>query len=150
VGSFTNLLSFFICSLCFRVSMGYLGSGLAQAEPQLPKQSLALPYTELLTELLFDERRQGLPIPQMCPQSQLRRRAAQDLSNLTELLFGKPPWAPRPWVLPEASKAIPLEPMYPVLHRTWCVTQHPAHLGTGHTMSYEQHRMQTVVVASIG
>jgi hypothetical protein len=59
--------------------------GLAQTEPQLPKESLALAHPQVHPESFFDKGGQGLAIPEMGSQSINFRRVPQSAANRQEL-----------------------------------------------------------------
>jgi hypothetical protein len=75
--------------------MGNERPGLAQAELQLPKESLALAHPQVNPESLFDKGGQGFAIPEMGAQPINFRGVPQGAANLQELGLVERRWPTR-------------------------------------------------------
>lgn len=126
------------------------GPGLAQAEPQLPEQALALPDFQVHTEPQLQECRQGLAIPQASSlQADLCRCASQCTCHNLKLFRAQPAWTPWAVTIGEPIKAAFFKPPDPVLNRTGGIAKQLANLGAGQPLGNQQNRVQAVIVARI-
>ena len=135
--------------LPFRIGEGDLGPRLAQPKAQLPEQALALTHAQRDAVLLSDPDRQRFAIPQIAAQPGLPRRLAKSRADLFQLLLIQAPGPPSSLSLAQTYQALLLATANPILHRPRRVAQQPGHLGAGHSLGYQQHTVEAVVVAGI-
>src|SRR5664279_3607711 len=76
-GSTARIRSFFMRLLPLGVGVGQLWTRLAQAEPQLPEQALALADSQVDGERLLHPGRQRLAVPEVAAQPDLPWRLPQ-------------------------------------------------------------------------
>ena len=135
--------------LPFRIGEGDLGPRLAKPKAQLPEQALALTHAQRDAVLLSDPDRQRFAIPQIAAQPGLPRRLAKSRADLFQLLLIQAPGPPSSLSLAQTYQALLLATANPILHRPRRVAQQPGHLGAGHSLGYQQHTVEAVVVAGI-
>jgi predicted nicotinamide N-methyase len=127
--------------------LGEHWSGLAQPEPELTKQSLALTHAQANAVLVFDPGRQRLAVPQINRQTDIARSAAQNAVDFPQLCRVQPRRTSRALALGQARQSSLLKPTYPVLHRPWRVAEQTPHFRAGQALSHQQNTVQSVVIA---
>ena len=119
----------------------WIGSGqyrtrLAETELELPEQPLALAHSQLDSIALVDPCRQRLAIPQIHPHSRVTRLGPQNPIDLFHLLLVQPTGTAGPFSFRQASQALLVETMNPILDRTRRVAQQASHLRARHALRY--------------
>lgn len=133
--------------LPFGVGVGNAGTGLAQPKAQLPEQALALPNAQLDPVLLGNPGRQRLAVPQIPAQSQVPGHLAKSRIDLFELLLVQAPRPARSLPFSQSYQALGFEPPHPILHRTGGITQQFRYFWTGQTLCYQEHAVESMVIA---
>jgi hypothetical protein len=111
--------------------MGNEGPGLAQAEPQLPKEPLALAHPQVHPESLFDKGGQGLAIPEMCSQPINLWRVPQGAANRQELGLIERRWPTWAFGFCQTCESSLDKLFNPILYGSGGVTEALRNLGTG-------------------
>ena len=143
---FTSARSFFICLLCFGISVRNYRTRLAQSKPELPEHALTLPHTQCDVVPLLNKCSQCLAIPQVRGQTQISRRLSNGNADLFQLVVIQPSRPSRPSSFDQTSQTSLLESVNPILYRSWRITKEPRDLRTGHTLCYKKDTVKTVVV----
>ncbi len=99
------------CGVC----LGDAGPGLAQPKPQLPEQTLALPYPKVNPIFSGDPGRQCLAIPQIPAQSHISRRLAQNHVDVPEVLLVEASGATGSLPFTQPGQTIFFEAPHPIL-----------------------------------
>jgi len=128
--------SFFIIPLHLRVSMGNERPGLAQAELQLPKESLALAHPQVNPESLFDKGGQGFAIPEMGAQPINFRRVPQSAANRQELGLVERRWPTRAFGFCQTCEASLDKLFNPILYGSRGVTEALRNLGASQALRH--------------
>ena len=106
-----------MCLLPFRVGPGNRGARLAQAETQLPEQTLTLAHSQADPILPFDPGGQGFAVPQIAAQTQRAWHLPQGGVNLLQLFLAQPSRPPTTFPLTQAGQSRLLKSPHPILHR---------------------------------
>ena len=129
-----------------QVCSGQDRTRLAQPELERPEQPLAWAHSQWDSIGLVDPCRQRLAIPQIHPHPGVARLGPQDPMDLFHLFFVQPTGTAGPFSFRQASQALLVETMNPILDRTRRVAPQAGHLRTRHALRYQQDTMQPVVV----
>ena len=121
--------------------------GFAKPEIQVPEQTLALSHAQLNPITFVDPGRQRLAIPQVHAHAGVARLGSQHAVDFLDLLWVQATRTPRSFTLHQTTQTPLLKTMHPVLHRTRSITQQTRHFWARHTLSNQQHAVQTVIVA---
>ena len=116
--------------------MGNERPGFAQAEPQLPKESLALAHPQVYPESLFDKGGQGLAIPEMVSQPINLRRVPQGTANRQALGLIERWWPTRTFGFCQTCEASLDKLFNPILHGSRGVTEALRDLGTSQALGH--------------
>lgn len=129
-----------------RICSGQDRPRLAEPELELPEQPLALAHSQLDSVGLVDPCRQCLAIPQIHPHSRIARLGPQNPIDLLHLLFVQPTGTTGPFSFRQASQALLVKTMNPILDRTRRVAQQAGHLRARQALRYQEDTVQPVVV----
>lgn len=116
--------------------MGNERPGLAQAETQLPKESLALAHPQVHPESLFDKGGQGLTIPEVGSQPINLRRVPQGAANRQELGLIERWWPTWAFGFCQTCEASLDKLFNPILHGPRGITQALRDLGASQTLRH--------------
>jgi hypothetical protein len=98
-----------------RICSGQDRPGLAEAELELPEQTLALPHAQLDSIGFVDPCRQRLAVPEIHSHSRVARLGSQHPINLFHLLFVQPAGTTGSFSLRQAGQSLLVEVVNPVL-----------------------------------
>ena len=116
--------------------MGNERPGLAQAELQLPKESLALAHPQVHPESLFDKGGQGFAIPEMGAQPINFRRVPQGAAHRQELGLVERRWPPRTFGFCQTCEASLDKLFNPILHGARGVAEALRDLGASQALRH--------------
>ena len=133
--------------LLFQIGMGNHRARLAQPKAQLPEQALTLTHRQVNLEASLDPGTQRFSIPQCAAQADVARGLAQRPLHFFELRITQTSGTPGALPFAQPGQTSCLEPPDPILHRTGRVAQPPADLRTGHALRYQQHPVESVIIA---
>ena len=133
--------------LQFRIGVGNQGAGLAQSEAPLPKQPLALAYSQANPVAPLDPSTKGFPIPQRPVQAHLARGAAQRPIHLLQLRRTQTLGSSGSFPFYQPGQTPLFKAPNPILHRPWGITQKSTDLRAGHPLRHQQHPMEAMVVS---
>ena len=111
-----------MCLLPFRVGPGNRGARFAQAETQLPEQTLTLSHSQTDPILPFDPGGQGFAVPQIAAQTQRAWHLPQGGVDLLQLLLAQPSRPPAPFALAQSGHPLFLKSPHPILHGARCIS----------------------------
>lgn len=120
--------------------------GLAQAETQLPKESLALAHPQVYLEALFDKGGQGLAIPEMSTQPINLRRLPQCAADRQKLGLIEGWWPPRAFGFCQACEASLYKLFNPILHGSGGVTEAVRDLGASQALRHQENHVQPMII----
>lgn len=129
------------------IGMGQRGAWFTQPEAELTEHTLALPNTDGNAVPLFNPGTECFPIPEVSTQANLPGRVAQNLIHRLQLFFRQASGTSRSFSLQQARQTVSFKTTDPIFHRSWRISQKMCHLRAGHTLSYQKHSMETVIVA---
>ena len=101
-----------------RVRLGDLGAGLAQPEPHVAKDALALAHAQLHLVALVQMRREQLAVPQMTGMTKLLRIASQVTPQRRPLLSVQRSGPTRTRPVTQAGQSLGFKARHPALHRS--------------------------------
>jgi hypothetical protein len=136
-------------ALELRVGVGHLRSGLSKPVAQSAEQALALPCAEAHSQRPAEKGRQGLAIPDVRREAEVRRASPENAIDPSYLLWTKATWPARPVTLRKATQPLLLKAIHPVLHGAWRIPQQTAHLRTRHALGHQQHSMKPMVIPGV-
>jgi len=136
-----------MCFLGRGISMGQSGAWFAQAEAQLTEHPLALANPDGNAVPLRNPGTECFSIPEVPAQTNLPRRIAQNLIHRRPLFFRQASGSPRSLPLRQSCQTVSFKTTDPIFHRPWCIAQKMCHLRAGHTLGYQKHPMETMIVA---
>jgi hypothetical protein len=129
------------------IGMGQRGAWFAQPEAELTEHALALANPDGDAVPLLNPGTECFSIPEVPTQTNLPRRVAQNLIHRLPLFFRQASGPSRSFPLQQSRQTISFKTTDPILHRSWCIAQKMCHLRAGHALGYQQHSMETVIVA---
>ena len=138
--------SFFICPLGFGVGLGNNRARFPATKPQLAKQTLALPNSELNAVTLRQVVTEEFSVPKILGIPQLPRRQTQIASNLLDGFLVHGAWTPRAETFLQTGKATLFESFNPVLNRAAALPQHLRDFRTTESRTNKQNSVQPVVI----
>jgi hypothetical protein len=136
-----------MCFLHNRIGMGQRGAWFTQPEAELPEHTLALSNTEGNAVPLLNPGTECFPIPEVPTQTNLPGRVAQNLIHRLQLFFRQASGTSRSFSLQQSGQTVSFKTTDPIFHRSWRIAQKICHLRAGHTLGYQKHSMETVIVA---
>ena len=146
-GLAASLRSFFISGLRLGIGMGDQWAWFTQAEPQLPKEPLALANLQRQVKLLHQECGERLAVPDsaVC-HTGLDRRLSQSLLNQLHLRVVQPTRATGSLAFCQSGKTTLIKAPNPVFHRSGRIPKQPGDFRTGRSLGHQQDAMQSMVV----
>jgi hypothetical protein len=120
------------------ISMSDLRPRLPEAETQGLEQTLALPNTQVDTELTAQESAQRFAVPEICSEPNIFRRFPKNLSDSLQLLLSQSSWPSGSTPLLESSQTFALKTSNPILQCAWGIPKHSSGLSAGHALRYQQ------------
>jgi hypothetical protein len=136
-----------MCFLHNRIGMGQRGSWLAQPEAELTEHTLALANPDGNAIPLLNPGTECFSVPQVPAQTNLPWRVAQNLIHPLQLFFRQASGPSRSFSLQQSRQTVSFKTTDPIFHRSWRIAQKMCHLRAGHTLGYQKHSMETVIVA---
>ena len=136
-----------MCFLQCGIGLGQRGSWLAQPEAELTEHPLALANTDGNAIPLLNPGTECFSVPEVPAQTNLPRRVTQDSIHPLQLFFRQASRPPRSFPFQQSRQTVALKTPHPILHRPWCIAQKMGHLWTSHTLGYQKHSMETMIVA---
>jgi hypothetical protein len=136
-----------MCFLYRGISMSQSGAWFAQPEAQLTEYPLALANPDGNAVSLLNPGTECFSIPEVPAQTNLPRRIAQNLIHRRPLFFRQASGSPRSLPLRQSCQTVSFKTTDPIFHRPWCIAQKMCHLRAGHTLGYQKHPMETMIVA---
>jgi hypothetical protein len=136
-----------MCFLQYGIGFGLRGSWFGQPEAELTEHTLALANTHDDAISLLDPRTECFSVPDVSAQTDLPWRVAQDLIDSLQLFFRQTSGPSRSFPFQQSSQTVSFKTTDPILHRPWRIAQKTGHLRTGHTLGYQKHSMETMIVA---
>jgi hypothetical protein len=131
------------------VGVGDHRSGLAEAEPELTEEALALTYPEVHLELLFEVGREGLSVPEGSRKTDVLWTASERRLHRVHLGFREAARAAGAIPLGKTREPLNLESSDPVFHGASGVPEHSADLGGRHPLGDEEKSVEPVVVPGL-
>ena len=142
----TSGLGVFLSAFCTAGSAWPARSRLAQPEAELTKHTRALANPDGNAIPLPNPGTECFPVPQVPAQTNLPRRVTQNPIHPLLLFFRQASGPPRSFALQQSRQTASFKTTDPILHRSWRIAQKMGHLRAGHTLSYQQHSMETTIV----
>jgi len=136
-----------MCFLHNGIGMGQRGAWFTQPKAELPEHTLALPNTDSNAVPLLNPGTECFSTPEVPTQTNLPGRVAQNLIHRLQLFFRQASGPSRSFSLQQSGQAVSFKTTHPIFHRSWRIAQKVCHLRAGHTLGYQQHTMETVIVA---
>ena len=136
-----------MCFLHDGIGLGQRGSRLAQPEAELTEHTLALANPDGNAIPLLNPGTEGLSVPEIPAQTNLPRRVSQDSIHSRQLFFRQTSGPSRSFSLQQSRQTVSFKTPHPILHRPWRIAQKMGHFRTGHTLGYQKHSMETMIVA---
>jgi hypothetical protein len=133
--------------LQLRIRIGDLWARLAQAESELPEETLALSNSQFHSLFPLDPSAQCFAIPKCRSQIYVTGRSAQDTVHLLQLFRRESHWPPWPVALCQTSQALILEALHPILYGSWRISKQSRHLWATHSLRNQQNAMETVIIS---
>ena len=140
---------FFVHRLGDGVTGGKVRARFAHPEAQLTEQTLALTDPEVNGEALFEERREGLAIPEVTGESDVLRTSSKCRLHGLQLSFREPVGASGVNSFGETRQALLVELADPVLNAPGGISEKATHLGGRHPLSHEEESVETIVVSGL-
>ena len=122
------------------------GSRLAEAKVELTEQTLALTHPEWDAVLSFDQRRQGLAVPEIDIHARVGWLLSQNALHFLNLLFRQARRATGALSFVQARQSPLLKAMNPIFDGPRRVTKEATNLWTGHSLRDQQDAMQPMVI----
>ncbi len=135
-----------MCFLYRGISMGQSGAWFAQPEAQLTEHPLALANPDGNAVSLRNPGTECFSIPEVPAQTNLPRRIAQNLIHRRPLFFRQASGSPRSLPLRQSCQTVFFKTTDPIFHRSWGIAQKTCYLRAGHTLGYQKHPMETMIV----
>jgi hypothetical protein len=126
--------------------MSDLRPELPETKPELPEEPLTLTHSKCDTPLHFHKLREGLSIPEIGAQSDIRRTLPKGLANLFQLLFAESSWSTRSLSFGKTRKAIHFKPTHPISYRSRGVSKESCNLSAAQALSHKKNSVQSVAV----
>jgi hypothetical protein len=139
-----------MCFLHFGIGLGQRGSWLPQPEAKLTKHTLALANPDRNANNaipLLNPGTECFSVPQVPAQTNLPGRVTQDPIHPFPLVFRQASGPPRSFALQQSRQSVSFKTTDPIFHRSWRSAQKMGHLRAGHTLGYQQHSMETMILA---
>lgn len=130
-----------------RAGQGDLRSGLAEAEPQVAKDPLALPDTQFHPVPLSQVLGEQFTVPQGGFIPKVRRTAPEILAQPGPLACIQRSRSARALTFPQTIQSMRLKGPDPALHRTPVLTEQFGHLSTALAAGDQQQTMQPMVIS---
>jgi len=150
VNPHSRLGVFFVLSLAGRICSSNNRARFDQAKLPLAKKPSTLPGSQVQAILPFDMRCQGLPVPKISLQTEIRWPFAQRLLQVQHLLRTQPARTSRALPFLQPCQSLLLKPAHPIFNGPRSITQQLGDLTAIHTLSNKQDAVQTVVIAGFG
>lgn len=131
------------------VGMSDQGPRFPEAEAEASKKALALADADPSPELLLDEFREGLAVPESDGQPHRRWIAAQGLADLLHVGGCQSRWPSHSFAFSQARQSRSLESLHPVLDGPRCVAEKGTDLRTGHSLCHQEDAVEPVVVSRV-
>ena len=120
------------------ISMSDLRPRLPETEAQGLEQTLALPNTQVNTELPAQKGAQRLAVPEIRSEPNIFRRFPKNSSDDLQMLLSQASRTPGTTTLLKPSQPAPLETSNPILQGAWGISKHSGCLPAGHPLRYQQ------------
>src|SRR4029077_11044923 len=131
------------------IRLGQRGPWFTQPEAELTEHALALANPDGDAVPLLNPATQCFSIPDIPAQTNLSGRVAQNSIHRLQLFFRQASRPSRSFSLQQSRQTVSFKTTDPILHRSWRIAQKVGHLRARHTLGYQKHSMETMIVARL-